>query len=107
VMIVNFGCGMSPGCECLNIDGSATVLLARLPIPAKLFGARSQFVTAIRDYKIKFATASQMRFAPRTLDGSYTSHTLEHLACNECEDLLRRVCGWLKPGGCSGLSCRI
>jgi SAM-dependent methyltransferase len=98
-MIVNFGCGAAPGPNCLNIDGSLTVLLARLPIPSKLFGVRAQFVTAIRDHNIKFATARRMRFAMASLDAFYTSHTLEHLERDECENLLRRVLDWLKPGG--------
>ncbi len=46
--IVNFGCGADPSPGCVNVDGSLTVLLARLPIPASLFGARARFVAAIR-----------------------------------------------------------
>lgn len=99
VTIVNFGCGANPGRDCLNIDGSLTVLLARLPVPPRLFGQRAGFVGMVRDYKIKFGTARRMRFADASLDAFYTSHTLEHLARNECEDLLRRVRAWLKPGG--------
>ncbi len=99
MVIVNFGCGANPGRDCLNIDGSLTVLLARLPVPAKLFGRRARFVAMIRDYKIKFATARGVRFADASLDAFYTSHTLEHLAHKECENLLRRVREWLKPDG--------
>jgi len=99
VTIVNFGCGATPGRDCLNIDGSLTVLLARLPLPAKLFGLRGRFVASIRDNNIKFGTARRLRFADDSLDAFYTSHTLEHLVRSECEDLLCRVRGWLKPGG--------
>jgi Methyltransferase domain len=97
--IVNFGCGAAPGRDCLNIDGSPTVLLARLPIPARLFGERARYVVAIRDYKVRFATARRLRFKDESLDGFYSSHTLEHLARAECEDLLSRLRIWLKPGG--------
>jgi predicted SAM-dependent methyltransferase len=75
------------------------VLLARLPVPAKLFGQRARFVATVRDYKIKFGTARGMQFADDSLDAFYTSHTLEHLAHKDCENLLRRVRAWLKPDG--------
>jgi SAM-dependent methyltransferase len=97
--IVNFGCGDAPSRDCLNIDGSMTVLLARLPIPAKLFGYRAPFVAAIRDYKIRLGTARRLRFADASIDAFYSSHTLEHLPRNECEELLRKVHRWLKPNG--------
>jgi trans-aconitate methyltransferase len=97
--VVNFGCGAAPGRDCLNIDGSPTVLLARLPIPARLFGERARYVAAIRNYKVKFATARRLRFKNHSLDAFYTSHTLEHLPRGECEDLLCRLYNWLKPGG--------
>ncbi len=97
--IVNFGCGANPGPGCVNVDGSLTVLLARLPVPARLFGSRARFVAAVRTQHIKFATARRLRFRNESLDAFYTSHTLEHLVRRECEDLLGRVRGWLKPRG--------
>lgn len=75
------------------------MLLARLPVPAKLFGARAPFVAAIRDYKIRLGTARGLRLADASIDAFYTSHTLEHLSRNDCEELLRRVHRWLKPNG--------
>ncbi len=97
--IVNFGCGATPGPSCLNIDGSMTVILTKLPLPANVFGSRSQFVTAAREHKIRFGTARWLRFPEASLDAFYTSHTLEHLSRKECENLLGRIRRWLKPGG--------
>ncbi len=99
MVIVNFGCGAAPGGNCINVDGSLTVLLAKLPIPAKLFRGRAVFVTAIRDFNIRFTTARRLRFDSASLDAFYTSHTLEHLPRYDCENLLRRVRNWLKPDG--------
>lgn len=83
----------------MNIDGSLTVLLAKLPVPARLFGGRAQFVAAIRDHQINFGTARRVRFTDASIDAFYTSHTLEHLPRADCLDLLVRVRNWLKPGG--------
>jgi hypothetical protein len=83
----------------LNIDGSPTVLLAKLPVPARLLGGRAHFVAAIRDYHIKFGTARRLRFANRSIDAFYTSHALEHLSRADCLNLLVGVWDWLKPGG--------
>jgi Methyltransferase domain len=99
MLIVNFGCGSAAGQDCLNLDGSPTVLLAKLPIPTKFFGPRAAFVAAVRDYDIGFRTARRLHFAAQSLDGFYTSHTLEHLDRADCENLLARVKNWLKPGG--------
>jgi predicted SAM-dependent methyltransferase len=99
MIIANFGCGADPAPHCLNIDGSLTVILARLPVPARLFGSRMGFVTAVRDCHVKFGTARRLRFADASLDAFYTSHTLEHLSRAGCEDVVGRVRQWLKPGG--------
>ncbi len=97
--IVNFGCGAEGSYDHLNVDGSVTVLLARLPIPAWAFGRRAQFIAAIRKNRVKYGTASRLRFPPASLDAFYTSHTLEHLSRHDCEELLQRVHKWLKPNG--------
>src|SRR5579871_71209 len=97
--IVNFGCGAEGSYDHLNVDGSVTVLLARLPIPAWAFGRRAQFIAAIRKNHVKYGTASRLRFPPASLDAFYTSHTLEHLSRHDCEELLQRVHKWLKPNG--------
>lgn len=101
-VIVNFGCGASPGpsgCDYVNVDGSLTVLLAKLPIPLAAFGSRADFARVIRASSIRYGTAHRISFAESSIDGFYASHVLEHLSKRDCEELLSRVLKWLKPSG--------
>lgn len=101
-MIVNFGCGANTAPKdsgYVNVDGSLTVRLAKLPLPANFFGQRADFVRIIRANRILCRTASRLEFPANSLDGFYASHVLEHLPQRECEDLLMRLLGWLKPSG--------
>jgi hypothetical protein len=97
--IVNFGCGPSPSAGVLNIDGSPTVLLARLPLPAVAFGSRKEFIAAVRQHGVRYGLGRTIAFADRSLDGFYTSHTLEHMSRGQCVSLLSKVRCWLKPSG--------
>ncbi len=92
---MNFGCGIRCPEGYLNVDGSLTVLLAHLPLPASFYGSRADYVRAIRGGQVKYATARRLRVANGTLDGFYASHVLEHMPRQECNDLLRRVRLWL------------
>jgi hypothetical protein len=97
--IVNFGCGPSPAFGVDNVDGSPTVLLARLPLPAAVFGSRRDFIEAIRKYKVRFGLDGNIKFPGCSLDGFYTSHALEHMPRERCLALLSRIRFWLKPCG--------
>jgi hypothetical protein len=102
VVIVNFGCGANPGPSesgYLNIDGSLTIQLANLPVPAAVFGGRADFIRTIRANRIRYGTAGSLKFSANSIEGFYASHVLEHLPRRQCEDLLARVRGWLKPSG--------
>jgi hypothetical protein len=46
--IVNFGCGPFATPGYINVDGSPTVLLAKLPLPASWLYAKADFVQAAR-----------------------------------------------------------
>jgi len=101
-VIVNFGCGANPGPResgYINIDGSLTLQLAKLPVPASVFGGRADFIRAIRADRIRYGTAGRLKFSPGSIDGFYASHVLEHLPRRQCDDLLARVLVWLKPSG--------
>ncbi len=101
-MIVNFGCGANPGpgdSGYLNIDGSLTLQLAKLPLPAAAFGKRAGFVRSIRANRIRYGTANGLTLPANSIEGFYASHVLEHLSRHDCENLLARVLGWLKPSG--------
>jgi len=67
---MNFGCGPSPFPGMLNIDGSPTVLLARLPLPAGAFGSRREFVNAVRKHRIRFGLGRSIIEACRVASGS-------------------------------------
>jgi hypothetical protein len=101
-VIVNFGCGANTGPRdsgYLNIDGSLTLQLAKLPLPAAVFGGRADFVRAIRANGIRYGTAGRLKLPVNSIEGFYASHVLEHLSKRDCEDFLERVLGWLKPSG--------
>jgi hypothetical protein len=97
--IMNFGCGPFAPPGYLNVDGSLTVLVAHLPVPAVLCGAKRNYVRAIRAGRVKYGIASRLRVGEATLDGFYASHVLEHVPRKQCIELLRRVRTWLKPTG--------
>jgi hypothetical protein len=97
--IVNFGCGPSPAVGVENIDGSLTVLLARVPLPAAVFGSRKDFVVAVRKCKVRFGLGRSINFRSCSLDGFYSSHALEHMSREQSVTLLSRVRLWLKPSG--------
>lgn len=97
--IVNFGCGPVPPVGYINVDGSPTVLAARLRLPAVLFGPRARFVKTMRRAEVRFGTAHMVDFGRGSLDGFYASHVLEHLSRREGSDLLRRARDWLKDRG--------
>jgi predicted SAM-dependent methyltransferase len=101
-VIVNFGCGSNPAppdAGYVNVDGSLTILLAKLPVPAAAFGQRADFVRVIRANRIHYGTARSLKLPESSLDGFYASHVLEHLSTHDCEGLLLRALGWLKPSG--------
>jgi Methyltransferase domain len=101
-VILNFGCGANPAPNdsgYINVDGSMTIRLAKLPLPAGFFGQRADFVRIIRANRILCRTANRLRFPANSLDGFYASHVLEHLSRRECENLLVRLLDWLKPSG--------
>ncbi len=97
--IVNFGCGPFATPGYINIDGSSTVLLSRLPVPAGWFYPKAAFVSVAREARIRYGRARRLRFPEGSLNAFYSSHTLEHLPRRHCLDLMNRVRGWLRPGG--------
>ncbi len=101
MLIVNFGCGDSIDPECINVDGSLTILLAKaIPLPSWIFGSRrSGFVDAIRKNSVRFGRAKTFAMGPQSIDGFYASHVLEHLPRRECEGLLKRVRTMIRPEG--------
>ena len=99
--IVNFGCGAGglASSDYINMDGSPLALLARLPLPATFFRGKVHFVGQLRASRVQYATDRSLRLSPSSLDGFFTSHTLEHLNRPQCIARLRRIQGFLKPSG--------
>ena len=97
--IMNFGCGIFCPDGYMNVDGSFTVLLAQMPVPAALYGPKKAYVKAIRAGHVKHGTARRLHMAAASLDGFYASHVLEHMSRADCVGLLERVRLWLKPTG--------
>jgi hypothetical protein len=97
--IVNFGCGPFAAPGYINIDGSVTVLLAKLPLPASWIYPKGAFVRVVRQAGVRYGRAKRITFPPGTLDAFYSSHTLEHIPQGDCTNLMERVHGWLRPGG--------
>ncbi len=98
-IIVNFGCGPTAPNGYVNIDGSLTVLLARLPLPTSVYGPKAAMVQSFRAGEVRYGNARRLNLAHRSIDGFYASHVLEHMSRKDCIDLLKRVRGWLKPAG--------
>jgi hypothetical protein len=99
-VIVNFGCGpYAPAGHVINVDGSYTALLARLPVPAAVFGPKARHVRGMRGGAVRYGTARRMRWPRSSIDGFYASHVLEHMARSDCIALLARVREWLRPRG--------
>jgi hypothetical protein len=97
--VVNFGCGPFAAPGYINIDGSATVLLAKLPLPASWIYPKGSFVRVVRQAGIRYGRARRIEFPLATLDAFYSSHALEHIPQRDCANLMARVHGWLRPGG--------
>jgi predicted SAM-dependent methyltransferase len=97
--IVNFGCGPFGTPGYINVDGSPTVLLAKLPLPASWLYPKADFVHTARQAQIRYGRARRIRFPEESLDAFYSSHTLEHIPQRDCINLMTRVRTWLRPGG--------
>lgn len=100
---VNVGCGTSPTPGWINIDGSPTVLLARMPVVGaalrRLGGERRRFAELVAQRNIRFAFAGRLPVADRSADAVYTCHMLEHLDSGEVDTFLKEARRVLLPGG--------
>ena len=98
MQIVNFGCGPFADPGCINIDGSLTALIARIPLPAGLFAGKKRYIEGFRRGQVVYCRGSKLNFPANSLDGFYCSHVLEHIERSEVIQMLPRIKRWLKPG---------
>jgi SAM-dependent methyltransferase len=104
-LILNLGCGTKTSSECVNIDWSWWLRIARNPIMKALAPV---VLDSIRMNKLK-EIASQpivvhdlrngIPYPDNTVDAVYHSHVIEHIDRSFVEAFMREVWRVLKPGG--------
>jgi Methyltransferase domain len=94
---LHYGCGLMTAPGWLNIDGSPTLRLQRLPLVGALvakvlsprFPAEVQYGNIVKG----------LGLPENSCDAIYCCHVLEHLSLEDCRTALRNTLGYLKPGG--------
>lgn len=101
---LHLGCGLIAPTNWLNVDGSWQVVLARWPTVKKLL-VRLRLYPA-KQAEIPWPTnvlridlRKPLPFPDSRFMSVYSSHTLEHLYCDEALDLLKECYRVLKPNG--------
>jgi SAM-dependent methyltransferase len=105
IVILNLGCGTKTSSECINIDWSWWLRIARNPIMKALAPV---FLDSVRMNKLN-EIASQpilvhdlrngIPYPDNTVDAVYHSHVIEHIDRSSVEAFMREVRRVLKPGG--------
>jgi SAM-dependent methyltransferase len=106
-MRVNVGCGATPTRGWLNLDGSLTVRLARVPglIPAAhrlglVTKQQLAFTRVVQEAGIRPANAARrLPLSNSSVEVLYTSHMVEHLTRVEARRFLAEAFRVLRPGG--------
>tara|TARA_B100000795_G_scaffold238525_1_gene199711 strand:- start:68 stop:694 length:627 start_codon:yes stop_codon:yes gene_type:complete len=94
---INLGCGLSTADGWVNVDGSPTVRLQRLPI----FGACFRLSTSPKfPASVKYGNVcTGLPFPDDSADIIYSSHMLEHLSLEDFRLAVGEIQRILKPGG--------
>lgn len=96
-MNVHFGCGQCVGTSWENYDASPTLWLQRLPLVGAVF---KQTLKPRFPDLVKYGdVVAGLPLADNSCDAIFSSHTLEHLALDDCRVALRNCHRYLKPGG--------
>jgi predicted SAM-dependent methyltransferase len=91
-MRLNLGCGPGPilAKNYIHIDASRKLLLAKTPIlgnlAERIFHSQSSW-----DRNVEFKNIVKMKLKSNSVQAVYSSHLLEHLYYNQCENLLRML----------------
>lgn len=99
-MQLNLGCGPGPVLAngYIHVDASRKLLLAKTPIlgflARKIIGSESYW-----DTNVQFKNILKMKLKTNSVQSVYSSHLLEHLYYNQCEELLRKLHDSMIEGG--------
>lgn len=96
-LYVQYGAGGCGPANWVNFDISPTLRAQRIPLLGKLFlNWGPQFPSTVQYGDI----VRGLPVRPRSCAAVYCSHTLEHLALDDCRAALRHTWEYLVPGGC-------
>ena len=96
MVLVNVGCGMSPGASWKNFDSSLTLWFERLPAVGKLYTKnKTRFPANVRYGNISAGPL----VTPGTADAVYCSHMIEHVPLEDMRAALANIHSMLKSGG--------
>ncbi|MEI6429665.1 MAG: methyltransferase domain-containing protein [Pseudanabaena sp. ELA607] len=95
-LYVQYGCGYSAPREWRNFDASPTLRFERLPLIGQLYTKnQSRFPRNVEYGDI----VKGLPIAPKSCDGIYCSHVLEHLSLNDFRVALHHTHQMLRAGG--------
>jgi len=110
VIKVNLGSGLRVAHGWINIDGSLSALVSKLPVPApkisyrlssvKQWNSQDEYIHILRNHTFVFHNLSYgIPLPDNSVDYLYSSHMLEHLFREDAERLLGEAFRVLKRGG--------
>ena len=99
-MRLNLGCGPGPVLAkgYIYVDASRKLLLAKIPffssLTGRIFGFKNSW-----DANVKFKNVLKIKLQSNSVQSVYSSHLLEHLYYNQCEELLQMLHDSMVEGG--------
>jgi len=91
---VQYGCGLCAPEGWLNYDASPSLRIRKIPLVGKSL-SKVPFPDSARYGDIRIG----LPLADGSVDAVYCSHTLEHLALDDCRLALKNTLRLLRPGG--------
>lgn len=103
---VYVGCGMSAIEGAINLDNSFSVILGHHKVLYTLCNAlgllnqeQKNFISVVKEKRIKYGHATNLRFPDGSIDVVYSSHTIEHLYEEDFQKFLDESYRVLRRGG--------
>ena len=103
-VFVNLGCGLHTPAGWVNVDGSWSARLAKMPRVKGIMRRLNVFPHYVTDtvWNQDIVVADLRRILPfktNSVDVAYSSHTLEHFHVEDGKHFMREIHRVLKPGG--------